>query len=88
MNFGAEKVDLSVVDFTPELLRYVPAEVARKYRVLPVFNRPGCLSIALSRADDLNLIDNLAHILMQPGLEILVADGQQLDLFIYRLYGN
>lgn len=35
--FGAEHIDLSQVQFAPELLACIPAEMAHKYRVLPVF---------------------------------------------------
>ena len=88
MKFGAELVDLTKVKFTPELLRCIPADVARKYRVLPVFERPGCLAIALADLEDLNAIDSLTHILQKPELEIRIAEHQQLDEFIHRLYGD
>jgi len=88
MRFGAEIVDLTKVDFTPELLRCVPADVARKYRVLPVFDLPGRLSIALADPDNLSTIDSLTHILKWPELEIRVAPKQQLDIFIQRHYGD
>ena len=88
MKFGAEIVDLSKVDFTPELLRCIPADVARKYRVLPVFDLPGRLSIALADPEDFTTIDSLTHILKKPELEIRVAPKQYLDIFIQRLYGD
>jgi hypothetical protein len=88
MKFGAELVDLTSVNFTPELLRCIPADVARKHRVLPVFDRPGCLAIALADPSDLQTIDILTHTLQKPELEIRVAESQQLDRFIHRLYGD
>lgn len=88
MKFGAEFVDLEAVNFTPELLRCVPAEIARKHRILPVFDRPGCLAIVLADPSDLHTVDILHHILQKPELEIRVAEGQQLDRFIHRLYGD
>ena len=88
MKYGAEIVDLTEVDFTPELLRCIPAEVVRKYRVLPVVDSPERLAIALGQADDLNVIDSLTHILPWPELEIRVATKQQLDIFIQRFYGD
>jgi len=88
MKFGAELVDLTTVNFTPELLRCVPADVARKYRVLPVFDRPGCLAIVLADPEDLNTVDILSHTLQKPELEIRVTERQQLDRFIHRLYGD
>jgi type IV pilus assembly protein PilB len=88
MKFGAEIVDLTQVDFTPELLRCIPADVARKYRVLPVSDLLGRLSIALADPEDFNTIDSLIHILKKPELEIRIADEQQLDIFLQRLYGD
>jgi hypothetical protein len=88
MNFGAEKVDLSKIHFTPELLRYIPAETARKYQVLPLFDYPGRLTIALAQADDLNVIDGLIAILKGKELEIRIAQIEQLDRFLQQLYGD
>jgi hypothetical protein len=88
MKFGAEIIDLTKVDFTPELLRCIPAEVVRKYRVLPVFDSPGRLAVALGEADEMNVIDSLTYILMRPELEIKVAAKQQIEIFIQRLYGD
>src|ERR1019366_4814429 len=58
MKYGAEIVDLTKVDFTPELLRCIPADVVRKYSVLPVLDSSDCLAIALSHVEDLNVIDS------------------------------
>jgi len=52
-HFGAEEVDLRNVEFTPELLACVPAESARRYRVLPVSNSAGVLRLALADPSDL-----------------------------------
>lgn len=87
MDFGAEKIDLTTVQFTPELLQCVPTRVARRYRVLPVFLTQRCLSIAVADAGDLDVIDSLAHTLRRD-LDIRVAETHQIDEFIKRLYGD
>jgi len=86
-HFGAEEVDLSKVSFTPELLARVPAELARRYRVLPVLSSPGELRLAVSDPSDLDAIDSLHHSL-HCDLELCVAEAGQLDEFIERLYGG
>ena len=86
MDFSAERIDLSTIQFTPELLRCVPAATARKHRALPVADSPGCLSIALADID-LYVIDALAFTLNRE-LAIRIADGQQLDMFLRRLYAD
>lgn len=84
--FGAEEVDLRKVTFTPELLGCVPAEYARRYRVLPVFSSPGKLRLALADPSDLDAIDSLHH-LLHCVPELCVAEASQVDEFIERLYG-
>lgn len=87
MSFGPEIINLTKVDFTPELLKSIPADVVRKYRVLPVEEQDDCLVIALVDATDLNTLDSLAHILNRE-LAIRVADSRQLERFVGYLYGD
>ena len=86
-HFGAEEVDLRQVAFTPQLLACVPAEYARRYRALPVFNSRQMLRLAVSDPSDLDAIDALHHLLHRD-LELCVAEESQLDEFIERLYGR
>jgi type IV pilus assembly protein PilB len=89
MEFGAEHINLSQVQFTDELLRCIPAEMARRYRVLPVFKdevRVG-VAMAITKLGDLNTIDDLLHSLNLE-IEIFAADEYQLNSFIERFYGN
>ena len=86
--FNPEKIDLTTISFTQELLRCIPAQVARHYRVLPVYDEtPTSLSIALADPGDLDVVDGISCVL-QRDLVVLVADSQQLDEFIQRLYGD
>jgi type IV pilus assembly protein PilB len=86
-NFGAEHIDLSQVQFTPELLRLLPVEMVRKYRVLPVYKAGVNIAIAMADPSDLNAVDQLTHFLNSI-IELRVADKDQLDTFILRLYGS
>ena len=86
-DFGAKKFDLREVRFTPELLRCVPAEVARLYRVLPVAVSPRCVCLAVADASDVDVLDSLAHVLKRD-IEVGVAESSQLTEFIRRLYGD
>jgi len=87
VNFGIERVDLATVHFASELLRCIPANTARTYRVLPIFESPNCLCVALAEVNNLEVMDSLRHALHRE-LEFRVADRQQLDEFIQRLYGD
>lgn len=86
MDFGAQIVDLAEVQFTTELLRCIPAEVARKYRVLPVSMGTNRLAVAVDRMD-LAVIDDLCVILNRE-IEIRLATEDQLEEYMQRLYGN
>ncbi len=86
-HFGAEEIDLRNVQFTAELLASVPARLARRYRVVPVFNSPRVLRIALADPVEIDTIDALAHLLGRE-LELCVAEASQLDEFVNRLYGS
>jgi len=86
-HFGAEEVDLREVQFTAELLARIPAELARRYRVLPIRSLPDKLFVAIADPSDLDAIDSL-HNLVQRDLELCVAESWQLDDFIGRLYGE
>ena len=86
-DFGAEIINLSQVQFTPELLECLPSEAAHKYRVMPVADSPFRLAIAVADPSDLNTIDALTHIVNRE-MEIRVADKSQLDEFIRRHYGR
>ncbi len=85
-NFGAEEVDLRSVVFTPALLACVPAEFARRYRVLPVFSSDRLVRIALADPSDLEALEALSHFFGRP-VEICVAEVGQLHEFIERLFG-
>jgi type IV pilus assembly protein PilB len=86
MNFGSGEIDLSTVHFTSQLIGCVPRDVACKYRALPVFETPGSLGIAIARPVELDTVDSLSHLLKRE-LEFRLADGQQLGVFLERLYG-
>jgi general secretion pathway protein E/type IV pilus assembly protein PilB len=84
-HFGAEEVDLGNVRFTSELLGSVPANVARRYRVIPVSDSPNVLRLAIADPADLDTLDSLSHLLRRD-LELRIAEERQLDEFIERLY--
>ena len=86
-HFGAEEIELRNVVFTPVLLACVPAELARRYQVLPVFSSDRLMRVALADPSDLEALDALSHFFGRP-VEICVAETSQLDEFISRLYGS
>lgn len=85
--FAAEFVNLAKVQFTPELLQFIPAELALKHQVIPIGEGPGRLIVAMSDVTDLHIIDYLCSTLNRE-IEVQFTDGQQLKLFVRLLYGG
>jgi hypothetical protein len=83
-DFGAEEVDLENVDFTTKLLTCIPAQLARRCRVLPLVDGPDKLKVAVADPSDLQSID-LLHRSIHRDLELCVVDERQLDEFIAQL---
>jgi hypothetical protein len=86
MDPGVETVDLRQVQFTPELLRCIPPDLARRYRVLPVADASYRLRVALADGSGLEEIISLTQQLHRD-LELCLVEEAQLDQFIERLYG-
>ena len=86
--FYGDKLDLSTVNFTPDLLRSIPAHLALHYRALPVFQTDGgALGIALADPTAIDTIDSLTHLLHRE-IQPRSADELQLGVFLRRLYGG
>jgi type IV pilus assembly protein PilB len=85
--FGAMEIDLRKVVFTPDLRASIPADLARRYRVIPIKSSLSTLLLALSDPSDLNAIDSLRNSLRRD-LELCVAEAEQIDEFVRRFYGE
>ena len=62
-----QHVTLNQFNFTKELLRLLPEEMARKYKVIPLFERNGILTVAMTDPTNLRIID---HLKFKTGKEI------------------
>ena len=60
---GMEKAVLKEMEFSPELLAEVPADVARKYGVVPLEATETDLWLAISDPHNVQILDDLTHIL-------------------------
>ncbi len=64
---GMERVDLTKFKIKDEVLRKIPPDVARFYNVVPIRIREnGVLVVALANPLDLNVLDDIAHIVGGP----------------------
>ncbi len=54
-----QHVVLEYFNFSRHLLRYIPEEMARKYKVIPLFEQNGVLTVAMADPTNLRTIDHL-----------------------------
>src|SRR5664279_3420609 len=84
-HLGAPVITVRERDLTPELLRVVPAKMARMYQCLPVGLVDSTLQVAL--ADPLNVgrIDELSYVVKRD-IQLVVADPTAVQKAIEKLY--
>ncbi len=84
-HLGAPVVTVRERDLTPELLRIVPAKMARMYQCLPVNLSNSTLQVAL--VDPLNVarLDELGFV-VKKDIQLVVADPAQVQKAIEKFY--
>jgi type IV pilus assembly protein PilB len=85
--FGAEVVQLAGMKIEDEVISIVPRDVAKKYRVVPVFKNDGKVGIAIADPSDLNTLDTLTHLLHED-IEFRVASEVDIEAALTRYYGG
>ncbi|HTD86077.1 MAG TPA: ATPase, T2SS/T4P/T4SS family [Candidatus Binatia bacterium] len=86
-HLSTEVVAVADVNYTPELLKQIPASAARMYQCLPIADYGSTLQVAL--ADPLNphAVDELSYIIGKE-IQIVVGDSTAIDKLIARFYGE
>jgi type IV pilus assembly protein PilB len=84
---GTEVVDVTTMEFPPDLLSLVPPQTARLQGVLPLDFDGNVLRVAVSNPLDPNVIDNL-RFATQKDVMIYVAPAAQIQTMIERFYGS
>ena len=87
MNTVFERIDLSEVQFTVELLRTVPSSVARRFLLVPVSLRAGCLVVAVPDPGRPGFVHEL-FVALGREVEVRVADRELLSYFVTRFYND
>ncbi len=85
--FGAEVVHLSNLKIEDDVISTVSRDVARKYRVIPVFKNEGKVGLAIADPSDLNTLDSLTH-LLNAEIEPRVASEQDIEAALNKYYGG
>jgi general secretion pathway protein E/type IV pilus assembly protein PilB len=85
--FGAEVVHLASLKIEDDVIAIVPRDVARKYRVVPVYKSEGKVGLAIADPSDLNTIDTLTH-LLNAEIDQKVASEQDIETALTKYYGG
>jgi type IV pilus assembly protein PilB len=83
---GTEVVSFKDRDIPADLLKTIPAGVARMYRCLPVALNGDTLQVALAEPLDPARADEI-HFSAKRDIQVMVADPAEIDRTIDRLYG-
>src|SRR5688572_26647027 len=76
-HFGAEVVNLSAMQIADDVISAVPRNIAKKYRVIPVYKHDNTLTVAIADPSDLATIDSLQHLLHA---EIVLQVASEADI--------
>jgi len=85
--FGAEVVNLAIFKIEDDVISIVPRDIARKYRVIPIYRSEGKVAVAIADPSDLNTIDSLTH-LLNAEIELKVASDSDIEQALSRYYGG
>jgi type IV pilus assembly protein PilB len=84
---GTEVVEVSTMEFPPDLLSLVPPQTARLQGALPLDFDGTTLRVAVANPLDPNVVDNL-RFATQKDISIYVAPSAQIFQMIERFYGS
>jgi type IV pilus assembly protein PilB len=86
-NLGTTVVSLGDKEFSPELLKTIPANVARMYHCMPVALSNGTLQVALADPLDPAHADEVGFA-SKRDVQVVVADPVEINKAIERFYGQ
>ena len=86
-HFGAEVVHLATMKIEDDVIAMVPRDVAKKYRVIPVYKTEGKVAVAIADPSDLNTIDSLTH-LLRSEIELRVASEPDIEAALGKYYAS
>jgi len=86
-SLGTEVVNLDNVQFTPELLKVIPAGTARMYQCVPVEDFGSSVRVALANAMNPSAVDEISYIVRKE-VQLVVADPRSIEKAISRHYGD
>ena len=73
--YGIPSITLSQLDFDPEVVKLVPAQIARKYEVLPVKRTGNALTLAMADPTNVFALDDVAFMTNLQVLPVVASQG-------------
>lgn len=83
--FGMETVQLKGMDIPREVVDSVPGDVARRYRVVPIYKTDNVLTVAISDPLAVETLDSLRYVL-KCNVEGAVAPAEEIEVAINQYY--
>ena len=83
--YGIPSITLSQLDIDPEVVKLVPAQIARKYEVLPVKRTGNALTLAMADPTNVFALDDVAFMTNLQVLPVVASQGA-IRQTIERLY--
>jgi general secretion pathway protein E/type IV pilus assembly protein PilB len=87
MQLGMDVIALADHEITPEVIQQVPAAIARRYKVVPVFDSENTLSVALSDPLNIETLDSLRYLLKR-NVDGVVAAEEEINEALDKYYGR
>jgi type IV pilus assembly protein PilB len=84
---GTEIVQLRDREISPEIVKLIPANVARMYKCVPVALNNGAIQVALAEPLDPARADEI-QFAAKRDVQVVVADPGEIEKMIDRLYGQ
>jgi type IV pilus assembly protein PilB len=84
---GSEVVDLDEVEFSPQILRLIPAGLARLHRALPIGEADNAIRVALVDPLDTPTIEDLRFALGRD-IDLVLAPSLQIEERLRKHYGE
>ncbi|NLB54269.1 MAG: Flp pilus assembly complex ATPase component TadA, partial [Lentisphaerae bacterium] len=86
MQLGMDVISLAEYEVPKEVIAQVSEEIARRYKIVPVFSSDNSLTVALSDPLDIETLDSLRYILKR-NVEGIVALEEEIEVALDHYYG-
>ncbi|MGM0597683.1 MAG: type IV-A pilus assembly ATPase PilB [Myxococcota bacterium] len=86
-HYGVPPIDLNEEDITPEIIKLVPENIAKRLRVIPVKRAGSSLIVAMADPSDIYAIDELKFVTGY-NIEPMVASDAAIEDFLEKHYSE